>query len=235
MIEPGKNRGNNVMWKNNMKSTATKCPDVKPAMLVISFLLFISMLFAGIASANAPDSEGIKVHGRWEINVINPDGGVAQNVVFENALTISGKRALAMLISGSIIVRDSNGALYWDLQADTNGIVNTVECNDITGNLRAGANRDNDAARDTLSGDPANTGTQTMSRLMLVPDSCVLTDTFTIYKVSSGFITTTDQAPDGGPGDGIDHHPRFSSKLLPEPIVVALGQAVSLKVTFSFE
>lgn len=233
MIELGKNRGSNVMRKNNMKSTAIKCPRVKPAVLFISFI-FTSMLFAGIASASEPDGEGIKVHGRWEINVINPDGRVAQNVVFENALTNSGMGTLAMLISGSRIVRDPSGALYWDLKVDTTGVVDTDECNDITGINREGANPSDDVARAEFSGNPA-TGTQTMSRLMLVPDSCMLTDTFTINEVRSGNILITDQAPDGSPVNTIYRYPSFSSKTLPAPIVVARGQAVSLKVTFSFE
>lgn len=221
------------MQKNNMKLTATKYLGVKPAVFFISFL-FMSVMFAGIANANESSNQGIKVHGHWEINVINPDGGIAQSIAFENALTAHGMRQLIYLLSGQGRVgRDTSGDLLWDLQTRVSGVADTQECNDITGNTASGAaSPDNAPTRASVS-IPNDYLSFTLSRLMLVPDSCVLADTFTISDVHSGRRDWIDEALNGNP-------PHFASlpftfKTLPAPIVVAQGQAVSIKATFSFE
>lgn len=219
------------MWKNNMKSTATKHLGVKPRVLFISFL-FISMLFAGIASASESDSEGIKVHGRWEIQVINPDGGVAQTVVFENALSDDASMTLTRLLAGQAVVdRDDSGDLLWDLLTGVSGVADTTQCDDITGDGRLGANRDDNSPTRASVVKTNDSRSLTLSRVMVVPDSCVLADTFTINDVRSGNGIAYDL------GDGYTAHysEKFTQKTLPAPIVVALGQAVSLKVTLSFE
>lgn len=54
-------------------------------------------VFASPVNALA-QSEGIKVHGRWAIEVRNPDGTVAQRVEFNNALS-GGRITLAELLS----------------------------------------------------------------------------------------------------------------------------------------
>jgi hypothetical protein len=54
----------------------------------------------------APDDsgakQGIKVHGYWKIDVVNPDGTVASHREFENALTPSGAYFLSQVATGAL-------------------------------------------------------------------------------------------------------------------------------------
>ena len=45
-------------------------------------------------------SEGIKVHGHWTIEVRNPDGSVVRHVEFENSLVTTGDNTGASLLAG---------------------------------------------------------------------------------------------------------------------------------------
>lgn len=49
--------------------------------------------------AQQGSAEGIKVHGRWTIDVRNPDGTLASHNEFDNALTLDGRQVLAGLLS----------------------------------------------------------------------------------------------------------------------------------------
>ncbi len=49
-------------------------------------------------------NEGIQVHGRWTIEVLDADGTVKERRAFENALTGSGKTLLANLLTGTTAV-----------------------------------------------------------------------------------------------------------------------------------
>lgn len=221
------------MWKNIMKSTIIKCLGVKPAVLFISFWL-IGMMFVGTANANEPINEGIKVHGHWEITMINPDGSVAQNISFENALSIQGSRQLIVLLTGQgRVAQDTSGDLYWDLMIRVEGVDDTPECNNITGTNFAGPPTSDTAptrADVTIGGSGWDL---TVSRLMLVPDSCVLAETFTINRVMSTRTDIIDEPLEGG-SQYFTSLP-FTFKDFPEGITVARGQAVSIKATFNFE
>lgn len=48
-----------------------------------------------------PPTDGIKVHGRWTIEVRNPNGSVAGRYEFNNALIFSGGQILARLLQGN--------------------------------------------------------------------------------------------------------------------------------------
>src|SRR6266566_4638495 len=50
--------------------------------------------------------QGIKVHGRWVVEVRNPDGTLALRREFENALVEEGRQALARLLSGEQTLRE---------------------------------------------------------------------------------------------------------------------------------
>jgi hypothetical protein len=58
---------------------------------------------AAMSAVSAQTSEGIKVHGDWEIEVRNPDGALVQRVEFKNALISSGQFILARLLRGEIV------------------------------------------------------------------------------------------------------------------------------------
>ena len=67
--------------------------------VAVSLLVMAAALQAQ-APATSPGgpSEGIKVHGRWTIAVLNADGTVASRHEFDNALT-NGRTVLAQLLS----------------------------------------------------------------------------------------------------------------------------------------
>jgi len=53
------------------------------------------------AGSAPPPTDGIKVHGRWTIEVRNPNGSVAGRYEFNNALIFSGGQILARLLQGN--------------------------------------------------------------------------------------------------------------------------------------
>jgi hypothetical protein len=54
---------------------------------------------ASDAPPNGAQSEGIKVHGQWTIDVLNPDGSLASHHDFKNALDSFGARRLAEMLA----------------------------------------------------------------------------------------------------------------------------------------
>jgi hypothetical protein len=64
----------------------------------------IGVLSLAVAPLVAQDQEGIKVHGRWAIDIRNADGSLASHHEFDNALTtagvaVGGNSVLAGLLS----------------------------------------------------------------------------------------------------------------------------------------
>jgi hypothetical protein len=68
-----------------------KMSDVKSILLALA-------LAAAIPTTALAQSEGIKVHGRWVIEVQNPDGTVVERREFNNALSTGGHSTLAGLL-----------------------------------------------------------------------------------------------------------------------------------------
>ncbi len=91
------------------------------------------MLSASMSSARADaGSEGIKVHGRWEVIVANPDGTVVQHRRFENALT-GGRNALRDILLGTEIVKPRADGSAWDIPVFATGTRDDVrECSEQT-------------------------------------------------------------------------------------------------------
>ena len=62
--------------------------------------ILVALAFAAAIPTTAlAQSEGIKVHGRWAIEVRNPDGTVVERREFNNALQSGGQQILATLLS----------------------------------------------------------------------------------------------------------------------------------------
>ena len=63
-----------------------------------------NLLVAGL-SGSAVQAESIKVHGKWTLEVRNPDGTLVLTRVFHNSLdTFSGKNLLSSVLAGNITV-----------------------------------------------------------------------------------------------------------------------------------
>jgi hypothetical protein len=66
---------------------------------------------AEAAAPNSPNSQGIKVHGHWVLQVKNADGTLGERREFDNSLvtgemTLGGDQLLAGLLSGNLSVGD---------------------------------------------------------------------------------------------------------------------------------
>jgi hypothetical protein len=66
---------------------------------VLALLLVASVGLSVPARAQSSPSEGIKVHGRWTIDVRNPDGMLASRHEFDNALVVSGSGGSGALVA----------------------------------------------------------------------------------------------------------------------------------------
>jgi len=191
-------------------------------MLVVTCLVLVC--FAVTVHA---DSEGIKIHGSWTVIVTNPDGSVAQELMFENALDGEGKAMLNSLLTGrNRVAERPDGSPGWNLHAVTTGLTLPGQCVEHPQN-------DQDAS-EISQGNATLTKidffTFKLSRDFAVPADCVVgasyavTDVFSMLSISSTELNGSSKL-------GV-----FSSKTLPAPIAdIQPDQSVSLNVTFSFE
>lgn len=191
---------------------------------------FLSLLLS--AQALATD-EGITVHGDWEITVLDQEGHVVQKKAFKNALASTGKNALVLLLTGTSVVgeRDSGLGPAWRITADdfpADDIDdNTLGCNRLVGPFGFDEFGENQSA--TLLPVESGVGSFTLQRTITVPAECLLGDSYSISRVSTGvgLESTADQSRTGR---------GFSSKDLASPVTGILpDQQVVLRVTFSFE
>src|SRR6476620_1907130 len=83
-----------------MRSTRRNTPSAAAAIAVLALVLGSQP--AARAASDAPQggaqNEGIKVHGRWTIDVKNADGSVVSHHEFQNALDSFGATALAQML-----------------------------------------------------------------------------------------------------------------------------------------
>ena len=112
-----------VLKQNRVGDCSTRRLMLLPTLLAFMFYP-ATMLWAGGGSA-----EGIKVHGEWEITVVNPDGSISQHVKFHNALTNPGQQFLLSVLMGRnyITLRES-GMPQWDITVSANGVSETDAC-----------------------------------------------------------------------------------------------------------
>jgi hypothetical protein len=84
-------------------------------LVVFSTFALTAMAFGGEAAKSDFSKEGIKVHGHWKIEILNPDGTRASVTEFDNYLYPPGKLWLAKLLTGEI----SHGSWGIDLHSDS--------------------------------------------------------------------------------------------------------------------
>ena len=74
---------------------------MKTRTLLAAFTLFFATFALSAAPVAAQEREGIQVHGRWVIEVNNPDGTLVNRLEFDNALAPGGAQLLAQYLTGS--------------------------------------------------------------------------------------------------------------------------------------
>jgi hypothetical protein len=204
---------------------------------VTTLLLMVTLLTVVLCDtrktyATGDGLEGIKVHGRWEITVANPDGRVVQIRRFANRLF--GANQLASLLRGEyeVTLRD-DGTPAWDIDVDTTGTDSSANCLDQL---------EWDAANSTTATTPSNTTPRnaaasqissgfSLARQLQLPPVCVLGSDYSIDGVATRF----DLSPRNGGTGGLGAI-RFTSKSLDQPVTgIMPDQIVTLKVEISFE
>ncbi len=226
------------MW-NRAKTGAIDSTAKLSGIVILATM--VSLLFAFPVTAHDRDEPGtsIKVHGDWVITVTNPDGSIAQESSFQNAL-VSPQLLIGELARGEssadpaiidglfrINQRGNPAVPDWKISVTTTGVNDILECNElIASDPSVSSSQPTDAivSATTLS-------SFTLSRTLVLPITCVSGSTFSINSVRSeayGFILYTASSV----GEVIT----FTEKTLPAPITgIQPDQVVTLKATISFQ
>jgi len=201
----------------------------------------------GSVQATKPGDEGIKMHGRWEITVKNPDGTVAEHRDFENAIQGGGAAYLIALMAGYTVPSD------YEVFLQSTG---TVPCTPPTNGL-AGC-----VLVRSLTTSPATNScpyyycaatlsyTYNLNYSVLASNSMVLSGYFTanragtidsvstyagdcpIQFIQSSVLTTTSPAACNAAAGGIGVNALTGTGIT--AITVTNGQLVQVIVTISF-
>ncbi len=200
------------------------------------FAVLLGLLLTGPIITSPAHADGIKVHGNWVVTVTNPDGTVAQERVFRNALTGNGQMMLVTLLGSSDSALYGEQSFYpdargwsraWDIQVAASGTVDTPECNDNLATPEFLIDVLQLAA--VVSAQTASSFT--LSRNLALPGSCLTGASYSISNVNTAINGSTYYE-----GGEFDTRIIFSSKTLAIPITGILpDQVVTLKVTYSFE
>lgn len=192
-------------------------------MLIRIPIIAAVVVLCSMASAFA-QSEGIKVRGRWTVEVRNADGTLASRTEFANALVANGRNTLVGLLRGGARPIES-----WEVRLNTLG-----------GALCQPANPCRSIAT-TRTGD----GVQAFATLMLeVPFNFTapveqiirltgsVTATSTQENLSIGDVTSYTVVTDQKTGNLVPIS--FTHHVLAQPIPVASGQIIQFTVEISF-
>ena len=199
--------------------------------LVALGLLFVLFQAGAGAVTGSEASEGIAVHGRWTIEVRDPDGGLVERREFDNALTIAGAAALAKTIGGLRVPAEWRVTLS-RLSTGGNSPCGgaPAECIAVTSTmLLTGPN-----IFETLSVSVPNSGPNA-DKLVLSGSVTALVDGV-IDTVGSNILFCGPVRPPGtacGSGDGLGFSTITQASVSPAVSVVA-GQQILVTVVITF-
>jgi hypothetical protein len=201
--------------------------------LVLATVTAASAQTAPAAPPAGGAQEGITVHGRWVVEVQNPDGTLVSRTEFNNALSGGAQHIVSLLGKQGVAGR-------WVLYLSSTGS-NLSPCQGGTGGTFPNWCR----IIDSLASNP-NNGNAESKDLVVTPagSSLSLTGTITalsdgvVGRVATGFAVCTTATPIANcnvAGGG----PLFSDATLgfpgkPAPVPVVAGQIIKLTVTFTF-
>jgi hypothetical protein len=78
---------------------------VKTPILLAALTLAVAAIAFNPTPLAAQEREGIQVHGRWVVEVHDPDGTLVKRIEFDNALAPGGAQLLAQYLTGSSAAR----------------------------------------------------------------------------------------------------------------------------------
>lgn len=199
----------------------------------------LSALDAGQAPKPAGGlGQGVQVHGRWEIDVRQPDGALVSHHEFDNALITVGAQVAGNSVLAGLLGRQFLTVGDWVVLLDgAQSPCGAAAAGRVTCRI----------AEPTF---PGGGFTGVFTNLMLtVPTR---TETFPAVgsrQIPSGTLELAGTATAGlagaidsvstnlgmcTPGANCFVQGRFSSHVLPMPIAVAAGQIIQVRVVFSF-
>jgi hypothetical protein len=182
--------------------------------------------------------EGIKVHGRWVIEVRNPDGTLTARHEFNNALSDGGRQALALLLSRS---HNSPGKWLIGLTGPTGPA--TSPCNggiDAQGNpsptcriIEPGSSNPRGGNSESANLQISLTGPLGGTTVTLTGSVTALVSA-TVGRVFTSFATcpTSPCNLAGAPNLFSDASLGFPGT--PSPVPVVAGQIIQVTVVFTF-
>jgi hypothetical protein len=208
----------------HMNATITKLRAAIVASVVVTSLATMCM------PASAQSSEGIKVHGRWTVDVRNADGSLASHHEFDNALvigspvSIGGNSALAAVL-GKFVKNVS----AWHIQLQSNAPLcteGTAACviNEHIGPGTAGLG-------ELSLHVPTHTFFTTFPQGIIELNGMTqINFAAPILRVTTGLRFCRDDActPNS------QFSSQFTAHTLESPIPVVVGQVVQVKVVLSF-
>jgi hypothetical protein len=203
-----------------------------------TFVAGLAAMVLGIlppAAAGARGAqEGFIVHGHWVLDIRNPDGTLASHLDFENALTGSGARTVAGLLSRQYAPGSWVVVLYGGVNATP-----TAPCVFPPNALGiptppGGPCIVAEAPFFGSTSVPAGLGILTMNQAnstVVLSGSVQATSAGTVGLVESHL---TCPSPSGGCQQSDSLGNLFSSAVLQAPQSVAANQVIQVSVTFSF-
>jgi hypothetical protein len=209
--------------------------------ILASLLLTATLILTGCNTANkpaapatsssgSPSQVGITVHGYWVMDIVNPDGSIAEHREFENALTSLGGDTLAKVLSRQNSVGAWGIKLSCDSGAYPRGMIDyIVEPGATTYDSMVGGDfftTDNDAFTLTVLHDTGRVILRGTSREALVDTNLTAVDTI-IYRLPSSSAPVKDYLHEG--------YSQFTQYIFSGSLPhVVTGQTITLTVTITF-
>ena len=184
------------------------------AVIAITPVLWQNMKEPVVAKTNDGMSEGIKVHGDWEVKVTDPETGVEEVYAFRNEL-VNGVVLVSLLTGADLKGFGGNSGYYnpdnWVISAFNNA---NLMCRTL----------DTPATRDLSNLDSlGNSLSVLFSGVCTVPDGM------------SEFINVSAMAQYTKHDTGNEMQVAFTQKKLAAPISVQPGQIIAFNVSISFD
>jgi hypothetical protein len=176
------------------------------------------LLLPAAAPAAMAQDEGIKVHGDWVIEVLDPNGTVVGRTEFSNALTQDGALALRLAFGRVLVPR------YWMVMFDTSDGVYWYGITEPARDFNAAPGR----LSKNLSVGVPDDGSQSL--LLSGTIMHIGTAPTSVTAVRTNIETCTYSAQQSCHMAGY----YFTTRALPQPISVQPGQIIQVTVRIRF-
>jgi hypothetical protein len=183
-----------------------------------------------VAATPGSPSEGITVHGHWTVDVLNPDGSLAEHREFENALAVDGRYLLSTILAGKLTPGP------WLIMIDgTNSPCKYQNTNSSCMICEPG---DNDATKSNFfSNLTVNFASTSTTTTLLFNGSITVTNTSNIDKVYTYLrhCGPNISHEDCNGSNIVSGFYNFTNAVLSPTIAVQAGQIIQVSIVISFQ